>query len=279
MAKAIISTTYNDLYLWNLPLVTWYWNKLNVDVICFVPDHSTRNNNQGLSETEIENRKKKYYFILDICEQLGLKVELKKFSAPEHKEATYAQCLRNYAACLELPEDELLVTSDVDMALFKIPEYIDNGMFSIFGYDLVPTGQFPQCYVTAPVKAWRDVFNLHGKMYQQKIDELLKDDECEDYRGCRWSVDQEQSFLNISKVNHNLIARARPDTQFASNRVDRDDINWRAYVNDELVDAHLWRPGYAEGNFENIMELLTMKYPDDDFTWLKEYTEQYKKLL
>lgn len=76
-----------------------------------------------------------------------------------------------------------------------------------------------------------------------------------------------------------LIPRARPGTQFAANRVDRDDINWRAYVNDDLVDAHLWRPGYTDENFANIMELLTMKYPNEDFTWLRTYNEQYKNLL
>ena len=267
MIKAVISSTLDDKYVWFVPLVTHLLNRLGVGVILFVPRNST----------DIEKQKL----------QLGLNClnygynenEVYYFDAPEHKAATYCQCLRNYAACLDLPDDIILFTTDIDMGLFKIPEYIDNGLFSVFGYDLVPAGQFPQCYVTAPVKAWRDVFNLHGKTYQQKIDELLKDDECENYRGCRWSVDQEQSFLNISKVNHSLIPRSRPNTQFADNRVDREDINWRAYVNEDLIDAHLWRPGYADGNFENILELLTMKYPQEDFTWLINYNLAYKQLL
>lgn len=265
--KAVISSTLDDKYLWFIPLTTHLLNKLDVGVILFVPN----------PKTELEKQKL----------QLGLNClnygynenEVYYFDAPEHKAATYCQCLRNYAACLDLPEDTILFSTDIDMGLFKIPEYIDNGMFSVFGYDLVPKGQYPQCYVTAPVKAWREVFNLNGKTYQQAIDELLGKDECEHYRGCRWSVDQEQSFLNISKVNHNLIPRARPGTQFAKNRVDREDINWRSYVNDELVDAHLWRPGYEESNFNNIMELLKIKFPDEDFTWLINFTKQYKALL
>ena len=36
--KAILSSTYDDKYLWNLPLVTWCWNKLGIDVICFLPE-------------------------------------------------------------------------------------------------------------------------------------------------------------------------------------------------------------------------------------------------
>jgi len=267
MAKAIISTTYSDTYLYFLPITVFCWNKLNVDVICFLP------------EPDSDDKNVKLNLCLEVVNWANSKNEVEFFKAPEHKEATYAQCLRNYAACLDLPENELLVTSDVDMALFKIPEYVDNGQFSVFGYDLVPKGQYPQCYVTAPVKAWREAFNLHGKTYQQAIDDLLGEDECEHYRGCRWSVDQEQSFLNISKVNHNLIPRARPNTQFADHRVDRDDINWRAYVNDELIDAHLWRDGFTDQNHDNIMELMRMKFPDEDFTWLENYNHAYKQLL
>lgn len=36
--KAIISTTYSDQYLWYLPLTVWAWNKLGVDVVCFIKD-------------------------------------------------------------------------------------------------------------------------------------------------------------------------------------------------------------------------------------------------
>jgi hypothetical protein len=154
---------------------------------------------------------------------------------------------------------------------------VDN--FSVFGHDLVPNGQYPQCYVTATVKLWRKAFNLNGKTYQQAIDELLGDDECQDYRGCRWSVDQEQSFLKINPTQPNLLPRSNGITQFAQNRVDRDDTNWRAYVNDDLIDAHLWRDGYTDQNHANIMELFRMKYPHDDFTWLENYRQSYLKLL
>ncbi len=267
MAKAIISSTYHDLYLWNLPLVTWAWNRLGVDVICFAPfSRDPMNCPTG-------------DLVLKTLQDNNLKCEMKWFWAAEHKEATYAQCLRNYAACLDLPENEILITSDVDMLLLQLPFWFNNTTMTVIGSDLVPNGQFPQCYIVGDVVHWREAFNLNGKTYQRAIDELLGEDECEHYRGNRWSVDQEQSFLNISKVNHNLIPRARPDTQFAANRVDRDDINWRAYVNDDLVDAHLWRPGYTDENFANILELMQMKYPQEDFTWLISYKNDYIALL
>lgn len=266
--KAVISTTYNDKYLYYLPIVTYCWNKLGVDVICFMPISTDENN---LSKLQL---------VKDTMRYIGFKSwRIEYFSAPEHKQSTYAQCLRNYASCLDLPEDTLLVSSDVDMGLFKIPEYIDNNKFSVFGYDLVPQGQYPQCYVTAPVKAWREAFNLSGKTYQQAIDELLGEDECQDYRGCRWSVDQEQSFLHIKDTNPNLIPRAKEGTQFSTRRYDRDDYYILDRLSPDTIDFHMNRPGYEDKNFEIILTILKYHYPDEDFQWLIDFTNAYKQLL
>lgn len=261
--KSVISTTYDNQYLFFLPIVTWCWNKIGVDVICFLPAPKVSDMN-------------KLFLVTNAMAQDGMEFKGYYFNAPEHKQATYSQCSRLYGACLDLSEDELLITSDVDMAVFTLPPYMNN--LTVFGSDLVPDGQYPMCYVSGSVKQWRDAMNLHNKTYQQCLDELLGDIECDHMRGNYWGKDQQTLWENI-KGKATLFTRARQGTQFASHRVDRDDINWRAYVNEDLIDAHLWRPGYAEGNFENIMELLTMKYPDDDFTWLKNYNQQYKQLL
>jgi hypothetical protein len=260
--KAVISSTYDSKYLYFLPIVTWCWNKLGVDVICFMPNAKTEKDLQKL----------------DLCARAtdGINGSIYAFNCPEHKEATYAQCSRLYGACLDLPEDEILITGDVDMAMFQIPPYIDK--ITIFGSDLVPDGQFPMCYASGTVKEWRSIMQLHEKTYQQCLHDLLGEIEADHFRGNYWGKDQQTLWENV-KDNATLIPRARPNTQFANNRVDRDDMNWRAYVDDSLVDAHLWRPGFQEGNFENIMELLTMKYPNDNFQWLLDYNNAYKKLL
>ena len=119
---------------------------------------------------------------------------------------------------------------------------------------------------------------LDGKSYQNCLDELLGDIECENMRGNYWSKDQQNLWENTCDIAY-LIGRARPGTQFADNRVDRDDANWRSYLNDNLIDAHLWRPGYTDENFANIIELMTTMYPNDDFSWLVEYNEKYKALI
>jgi hypothetical protein len=290
--KAIISTTYSDIYLYFLPIVTFCWNKLGVDVICFMPEPK---NVTYFGDIKLDSTNTRFVLVQSTMINNGMRFSLPRFACPEHKEATYAQCARLYAACLDLPEDEILVTGDADMAMFQVPPYV--GGFTIFGSDLVPDKQYPMCYISARVKDWRNAFEINyishdnpnslftrtQKTYQQCLYGLLGEIEAQHFRGNYWGKDQEEAYLRISSasalVDVNLTQRARLGTQFAEHRVDRDDVNWRSYVNDDLVDAHLWRPGYTDENFANIMELLTMKYPDEDLQWMWDYRNEYIKSL
>lgn len=261
---AIISTTYDSKYLYFLPITTWCWNRLNVDVICFIPIEKTGSDYDKIS------------LAMEYCNNYKLSVY--QFEAPEHKEATYAQCSRLYGACLDLPENEILITGDIDMAMFKVPEYT-SGAFNILGSDLTPPKQFPICYLMATVKEWRDAFDLKGKHYQECLDGLLGGIEAESFRGNYWCKDQEEAYNKISKVSRIEKVRAKEGTQFATKRVDRDDLHYMDRLDKDIIDAHLWRPGYTEENFPKILELLQYFYPEDDFNWLKKYTEEYIKLL
>jgi len=288
--KAVISSTYDDKYLYFLPIVTFLWNKLGVDVICFMPS--------PFDNPVTAKQVQKLALIVNAIKQENLSLSRREFSCPEHKEATYAQCSRLYGACLDLPEDEVLVTSDIDMAVFSglidvmgrinSDDYTKN-MMTVLGKDLVPEGQIPVCYTWASVKEWRKAFiYIYGKgaydtegvkTYQQYLDLLLGDIETENFRGNYWSKDQEELFKIFRKTPHVESNRSNGQNQFAQNRVDRTDTNWRAYVNDDLIDAHLWRDGYTEQNHANIMELMRMKFPNDDFEWLDLYRNAYIALL
>lgn len=264
--KAVVSTTYDDKYLFFLPIITWCWNKLGVDVICFMPIWRTQDQIKNMVVTNALK---------------GMKCDIGYFDCPPHKEATYAQCSRLYAAALDLPEDEVIITSDVDMGIFSLPYYVKtcankSVSFTVHGVDLVPTQQLPMCYIVAPSKLWREAFDT-SKGFQKCLDDLLGHIECESFRGNYWGADQEQAYLKI-KDNVFGVHRARRGTQFAMNRVDRDDINWRSYLGPDLIDAHLWRPGYTEENFANILELLQTQYPEDNFQWMIDYRNEYIKL-
>jgi hypothetical protein len=246
--KAILSATYDDNYIFFLPIVRWCWKQTGVDAICFLPQ----------PETDLE--KKKYELVFDINNYT--------FRCPDSKRATYAQCSRLFAAALPFKEEEVLITSDVDMAVFG--DYLKQKCadFDVFGSDLTPENQIPMCYISASAKNWREAMNIGKKNYQQCIDEQLAHEQCENMRGNLWSRDQELAYNHISSQSVFHHFRARPGTQFASNRVDRDDSYWRDRLNKEVVDAHLWRPGFEETNFLNLMELLSFFYPEQNFEWL-----------
>lgn len=274
---AVISTTYNDKYLWNLPLVTWCWNRLGVDVICFLP---------------VERNDKDYAKIklaMQYCNNYRLSVY--QFSCPEHKEATYSQCSRLYAACLDLPEDEILITSDVDMAFFSkgyAEKFKWNGI-GIFGSDLVTDEQYPMCYASMPVSSWRDIMGINGRTYQQCLDDEIGSLESISFRGDFWCRDQWLLKSNISKkrptdgraLHYSVMEhkRAKPGTQFAEKRYDRDDAFLLDRLSPDTIDYHMPRPGYEENNFNQILTVLKYHYPDEDFQWLVDYNNAYKQLL
>lgn len=269
MPTAVISTTYDNKYFWYLPLTTWVWNKLGVDVVCFFP--SMRFNGE----------QHKIDLINKFIEQQNLKVSLHYFSCPENKEATYAQCSRLYGACLDLPEDEVLISSDIDMLVFSDIVCQANGdKITSYGFDLTPEEQLPMCYATAKVSTWRRIMQIDGRSYQQCLDDLLGHIECEGFRGNYWAKDQNELASKVfATKDWFLVPRAKPGTQFADRRYDRDD----AYILDRLspdtIDYHMNRPGYEDCNFDIIMQVLKYHFPDEDFGWLVEYNEAYKKLL
>lgn len=270
--KAVISSDFNDTYLYFIPISTWAWNKIGIDVICFLPYLKNRGNN--FSE--------KFDLVLgnmpDCRTSPSFRMEF--FNAAEHKEATYAQCLRLYAAALNLSDDEVLITGDCDMLSFGDYLKQKTADFDIFGYDLTPPNQYPICYLSASVKNWRSAMQINGKTYQQCIDSLLGEIECEHFRGNYFGKDQEEAFNRISRhPNIYLHGRAKPGTQFATRRVDRDNMFYEENINDQLIDAHLWRPGFTEENFPKILNLLQRMYPNDNFDWLISYTEKYRQLL
>jgi hypothetical protein len=207
-------------------------------------------------------------------------LHLEPFKAPEHKEATYAQCSRLYGACLDLPEDEILITSDVDMAVFKVPMYGGTGI-GIVGLDLVPKNQVPICYIYGEVNQWRKRFEINHKTYQECLDDLLGNVDSISMRGDYWGKDQEEAYNKIfgNDGTVTLMSRSNGQNQFAQNRYDRDD----AYILDRLspdtIDFHMNRPGYEPHNFEIILTILKYHYPNDDFQWLIDYTNAYKQLL
>lgn len=268
MKHAVISTTYDPKYLWYLPVVTWVWNKMGYNVICFMP----RN----------ENISSLLYLVNSVQVEVGLKQKHIFFNAPENKQPTYAQCSRLYAAALDLPEDDVLVVSDADMFVFN-PSYFHEpvkGLIDVYGADLVPPKQYPMCYLVGQVGTWRTLIGEGTP--QEHLDRELGHINSASMRSDYWSRDQELAFNKLNDddvIDYRLFNRARPGTQFASNRLDRDDAYILERLSPDIVDYHANRPGYEPHNFQTIMAILNYFFPHEDLSWIYEYDEKFKQLL
>jgi hypothetical protein len=269
--KAILSTTYEDLYLFYLPITAWAWNRIDIGIACFLP-------NRAPIEAD-----RKMLLIAAAIEDNDISCQYHGFAADATKEATYAQCSRLYGAALpKIANDEVLITGDIDMAVFnrKYFDELNDGYVHVVGTDLVPDGQYPMCYIAMPASTWRDgMWIMDGESVQKELDQLLGHLDCEHFRGNYWAKDQETAFNHISAsglpvIKHN---RAKPGTQFATRRADRD--GWPEVILPDIIDAHLPRPGYTPENFAKILNLFQAMYPEDNFDWMIEYRNEYVKLI
>lgn len=267
--KISIGTTFDDKYLFFLPIICWAWKNIGCDVICFMP------------EPETENEKEKLLLIRKYFDTLNIKENIHYFKCNKNQEATYSQCSRLYAACLELDEECDIIMSDIDMMVFDTHYFLTekNEGFSIFGADLTPVNQYPICYIKAKAKYWRDAFNLRGKSYQDALDELIGDINCENMRGNYWSKDQEEAYNVISKTNPALINRTNGTSPFATRRLDRDDSYILQNINGNIIDYHMNRPGYEEGCFNVITNVLLYFYSQEKISWIYEYRNEYLNLI
>lgn len=268
---AIISSTYDKNYWFFVPIVSWLWNKIGVDVICFTPVVYTTDEDF-----------KKWSLLMDTIEDNNIKCTIYDFYTEKHKAATYAQTVRLYAACLTLPENEVLITSDCDMGVFG--DYLKqfDGNIQLFGADLLEGEKmYPMCYCSATVKQWRQIMNIdYGEdSYQDKLDSTLGVIETDHFRGNYWCFDQENLYNGILKsgLPVTMYPRAKLPERFASRRLDRDDSFLMERDVTDIIDFHFPRPGHE--HIENTLTIFKRKFPDENFDWIRTFTEQYKALL
>lgn len=266
--KAITSCTDNSLYSFFLPIITWSWNRIGVKMTCFVPSNLSPSMQLALkySGAFSENERSRFY-PLNIPDPLN-----------ENREPTYFQCSRLFAAADYLIEDnEQIITTDVDMAVFGDYLIKESSVINIYGSDLVPKGQFPICYIKMTAKNWREVMKINGRSHQECLSELLDPIKGENMRGTHWSKDQETIHDSILTSGKEFLEHKRTSngTGIATRRADRD--GWK--ISNNIIDSHLPRPGHTDENFSRILLLFSTIYPNDDFNWMIKYREQYLKLL
>jgi len=256
MKKAIISTTTDDNYLFNLPFAVFSWNKIgyNVKCMCASDDYISP----------------KFKLVREFCANMD--VEFVTYECAEHLKPTYSQVSRLFGAIGE-NIDTVLITADVDMCVF------DSKLFNqspiIIGYDLAD-GQIPMCYTQMSAYKWKRIMNITDKDSVQSSLSFINDLPSNNVRGDYWSLDQEllTEAINSSGIYFNKVSR-RNEGGTATNRADRD--GWPRRF-DNIIDAHLPRPLTAAINFEKVVDLFSAKYPDNEILWMHDYRNKYLAL-
>ena len=238
---------------------------MGVGVICFTPQFCSEATFFAMQTMNFNGENQNFSFA---------------YIADENKSPTYSQLSRLMAwGIKDIADDEVVYTSDCDMLNFKLPPYDDSFDFTVWGNDLTPSTQYPVCYVGAKKSVWKRFFGIEDKDYQGALDYHLGNIQCEHMRGNYWCYEQELIYKTLQNANCKLIPRSNGENQFALHRVDRTDLHYKDRLDHDIIDAHLWRPGFKEENFEKILELMKFMYPNDKFDWLVEYTNEYRKLL
>jgi hypothetical protein len=201
------------------------------------------------------------------------------YHAP-YKDSTITQISRLYASCIpDLQDDDYLMTGDIDM--IPLSDYWKpHEEITVWGHDLTGYGHYPICYIGMQAQKWREVMQITPSDYNHYIKrdlDSMPDAKSQDFNKY-WFTDQELITKRLKPFNPTVINRGQYPNGYARGRVDRG-----AWTLDhkEFIDAHLHHQIYHKGNewkFEQTMELLCKAWPDEDWCWFEEYTNEFRKL-
>lgn len=261
---AVFSVTDHPNYLFFIPITAWSWNQIGCSCVIFYPERIKDDPKFKLAQS--------------YCRKDTL---FMPFSCPKDAEATYAQVSRLFAAVLkEIPQEEVLITTDCDMMVFG--DYFERytGLIDVFGADLLPgQEQYPICYIAASCAHWWYIMSIGHHTYQQCLDLALAHEPANaDMRGNLWARDQELVYRMIKKSRLEVCIHPRANKAgFAKNRIDRDDGNWPESI-DGAHDFHMFRPGHQIENFAKIMRVVRWRF-EAGYQWMETYHQEYTNLL
>lgn len=164
-----------------------------------------------------------------------------------------------------VPDHALYMVSDADMLpLPDFNQYIEQGQgrVSIMGWDITGFSQVPMCYVLMPALEWRRLMDFDWKaMYDQYEDGMNK-----------WTFDQHLLTTRLKELHLLMSANLINRNQYPY-LGRRDRSRWEI-LPDNKIDCHMLRPGNGD-NYLRTKENLLYYYPNQDWTWLDKYTENY----
>lgn len=257
----VLSVNDNNDYLFYTKLTEWAWRQFGWEPILFFAGEITEVVKMVLFENG--SRSTRAFMVGNIG----------------YRTATVAQISRLYAGVLTEPEDYLM-TGDIDMIPLSDYWQPDYDRRTVWGYDLTGHTEFPICYIGMKAKYWCEVMNLDSDGYSHKIKrdlDAMPNAKSEDFYKW-WGVDQQLITKRLTPYSPTIKERGRYPNGYACGRVDRGA--WSLSI-PEFIDAHLPQQVYHKGRekyFEDMMNLLHLIWPKEDFGWFYEYTLEFKRL-
>jgi len=272
----VVSVNENCDYQYFLPLTCAVWQKFGWTPIVFYQGQVTF---PEAVDPDDRSRRHKLFDLLMDQPYDGAVVGVGPIDG--YRSDTITQISRLYAACLDLQEDDYLMTGDIDMiplSNYWQPDFIKP---TVYGHDLTGFGHFPICYIGAPVKLWREFMKLEGTDYQYHIQKDLmtlpqaKDQDFYKY----WFTDQDLITARLKEYGTgkiDFINRGQYSNGYAKGRVDRGA--WHL-GHEQFIDAHLLQQcHHTEEKIQKLMDLLYHVWPKEDWLWFLNYTKEFKKL-
>lgn len=265
----VVSTNYDDKYLFFLPIIQYAWQKLGWDLICMMP-------NKPLEDIP-ETKDLVFSRMADIA-QSRTSITIMYFNCKESDEITYTQCSRLYAANLAIPEFDILLTSDVDMLPISNYWNPDPNKITSYGRNLSDK-HFPICYVGMSPARWREVMLLTGNV----TNDMHIDIEGWEGDGNRWELDQDLLTESLLPYQNEIVYIDREKSIHSDYPVGRIDRSaWDATHKESVrIDCHLLRPGYSDENWPRILNEIkeNLNPTEEDIQWLESYRNAYVKLI
>ena|ERR1700760_1141998 len=256
----VVSTNYDDKYLFYLPIIHYAWNKIGWDVICMMPN--------------VDSKKKDF-----VLSQITCGLIIIPFDCSKENEVLYTQCSRLYAGNLAVPEYEVLLTSDIDMLPLSNYWNPEPDKITAYGKDLSDE-HYPICYVAASPQKWREIMSLTGNVTMDMDCDL---DHYTSVFDNHWVIDQEILTTALSVYHNEIVYVDRgksPHSDYPIGRIDRSA--WVAsHKETERIDCNLLRPGFTSENWPTILKEIkdNLNPTEDELQWLIQYCQQYISTL
>lgn len=277
-SHAVIATNQSHSYDVFAPITTLFWKEIvGFETLCLLTGNPE----------DWEGSKGSGRLIRDALEKVGARVHHIGV-LQGYQDAQAAQSSRQHAAALEFPEDDVLITGDIDMwsldrEWFRAHDPAKHDFTSwyanAYGWPHPPFHPTP--YIAATVKKWREVMKLEVRgeiltQMQANFDRTLTPD------ASTWTSWWHDELYFNSKLKGwsgypDRVQMITREGQPPHDRIDRCAWPQKFDWSKRWVDTHLIRPAATRENWPRVRPLVEHYIPQH-LSWVDEYIAKYQEV-